>query len=336
MVTSDKAIMVSILCLVFNHKEFLRKCLDGFVNQITNFNYEIIIHDDCSTDGSIEIIKEYENKYPNITVIYETENQYSKGVSILKDILYPYIKSKYIAFCEGDDYWNDCNKLQKQFDYMESHAECSLCVHNTIKRDLLNKEKDTLFNNWKQYHVLNEEEIVLEWKVHTSSYFFRYDSFGYEFVLPGVWCGDYAMLLYAFTKGYIMALPDIMSVYNLNNTSGVTFTIKTAENRILRNQERCAFLENFNKYTQGKYELVVNKRICRCIIAILLSKIILEMKDNFSFLSYRKAREKVIKLPLYNMYFEKASMFNKLKGFLVFNSFLLLYIVKRIYFKNAI
>ena len=211
-----------------------------------------------------------------------------------------------------------------------------MCVHNTIIRDLLNVEKDTLFNNWKQYHVLDEQDVFLDWKVHTSSYFFRYDSFGHEFVLPSVWCGDYAMLLYAFTKGYIMALPDIMSVYNSNNKSGVTYNLRKIENRILRNQERCDFLESFNKYTQGKYELIINKRICRCIIAILLSKMVLEMKENYSFLSYQKARNKIIKLPLYDMYFEKASMFNKLKGFLVFNSFLLLIIVKRIYFKNAL
>lgn len=334
MVTSNNNIKVSVLCLVFNHKDFLRKCLDGFVNQITNFEYEIIIHDDCSTDGSIEIIKEYENKYSNITAIYEKENQYSQGVEIVKDILYPCIKGKYIAFCEGDDYWNDCNKLQKQFDYMESHLECSLCVHNTIKKDLLNLEKDTLFNDWNHYHVLDEKDVFLDWKVHTSSYFFRYDSFGYEFYLPYVWCGDYAMLLYAFTRGYIIALPDVMSVYNSNNKSGITYNLRKIENRISRNQERCNFLESFNKYTQGKYELFVNKRICRCIIAILLSRMILEMQGDSSFFSYWKARNKIINLPLYHMYFEKANVFNKLQGFLVFNSFLLLKLIKKIYYKN--
>lgn len=107
--------MVSIKCLVYNHAPYLRQCLDGFVMQKTNFRFEAIVHDDCSTDGSQEIIKEYAAKYPDIIKpIYETENQYSKHDGSLSRIIYKHIRGKYIAHCEGDDYWTDPNKLQLQ------------------------------------------------------------------------------------------------------------------------------------------------------------------------------------------------------------------------------
>ena len=126
----SEEIMVSVNCLVYNHEKYLRKCLDGFVMQKTNFKFEVLIHDDASTDCSQEIIREYEEKYPDIIKpIYQTENQHSKRIGISRTFIYPKLKGKYIAFCEGDDYWFDENKLQKQFDIMEANPDCSICVH---------------------------------------------------------------------------------------------------------------------------------------------------------------------------------------------------------------
>lgn len=116
---NDNQLMVSIKCLVYNHAPYLRQCLDGFVMQKTNFKFEAVVHDDCSTDGSQEIIKEYAAKYPDIIKpIYETENQYSKHDGSLRRIVDAHLNGKYIAFCEGDDYWIDPNKLQLQVDYI--------------------------------------------------------------------------------------------------------------------------------------------------------------------------------------------------------------------------
>ena len=107
---------VSIICLVYNHECFLRKCLNGFVNQNTNFNYEIIIHDDCSTDSSKAIIEEYVAKYPNLFIpLYEEENQYSQGHEFVQSKMESIARGKYLAYCEGDDYWCDNNKLQIQY-----------------------------------------------------------------------------------------------------------------------------------------------------------------------------------------------------------------------------
>ena len=122
-------VLVSICCITYNHAPYIRQCLEGFIMQKTNFAYEILIHDDASTDGTSEIIREYEKKFPDIIKpIYEIENQYQKGVPIGSGVWnVPRAQGKYIAMCEGDDYWTDPNKLQKQVDYMEQHSEIDLC-----------------------------------------------------------------------------------------------------------------------------------------------------------------------------------------------------------------
>lgn len=124
-------IMVSVLVLVYNHEKYLRKCLDGFVMQKTDFPFEVIIHDDASTDSSAEIIREYEAKYPGLfRCIYQTENQYAKGTTGTLH-MYDIARGKYLAFCEGDDYWCDENKLQVQVAFLESHPEVHFCTHRT-------------------------------------------------------------------------------------------------------------------------------------------------------------------------------------------------------------
>ena len=131
MVESDE-LMVTVNCLVYNHEPFLRQCLDGFVMQKTTFKFEVIVHDDASTDRSADIIREYAERYPNIIrPVFEKENQYSKGVTreLLHIFFLPKCSSKYIAYCEGDDYWTDPLKLQTQVDFMERHPEYSICSH---------------------------------------------------------------------------------------------------------------------------------------------------------------------------------------------------------------
>ena len=122
--------LVSISCLTYNHAPYLRQCLDGFVMQITSFPIEILIYDDASGDGTQNIIEEYQKKYPDIIKpIYQTENQYSKGVKVGFVYNYSRAKGEYIAFCEGDDYWTDPYKLQKQIDFLECYSDYVICSH---------------------------------------------------------------------------------------------------------------------------------------------------------------------------------------------------------------
>lgn len=122
--------LVSICCITYNHAKYIRDALDGFMMQETDFPFEVLIHDDASTDGTADIIREYEKKYPGIIKpIYQTENQYSKGVKISTTYNYPRAQGKYIALCEGDDFWTDKRKLQIQADFMEQNHDFVLCCH---------------------------------------------------------------------------------------------------------------------------------------------------------------------------------------------------------------
>lgn len=125
---TEEPVLVTIKCMVYNHGNYIRQCLDGFVMQQTTFRFQAIVHDDASTDNSADIIREYAEKYPDIIIpVIETENQYSKPDGSLRRFTYKYcLNSKYLAICEGDDYWTDPLKLQKQIDYLEAHPDVTL------------------------------------------------------------------------------------------------------------------------------------------------------------------------------------------------------------------
>ncbi len=126
--------LVSICCITYNHESYIRDAIEGFLMQKTTFPFEIIIHDDASTDDTAKIIQEYANQYPELFVtILQKENQWSKGIRPSPTYVWPRARGKYIALCEGDDYWTDPYKLQKQVDFMKENPDCSLCFHNVLK-----------------------------------------------------------------------------------------------------------------------------------------------------------------------------------------------------------
>lgn len=128
--------MVTVACLAYNQEKFIRQALDGFVMQKTSFPFEVIVHDDASTDGTAEIIREYETMYPHLfRPIYQTENQFSKNHCYPVEAVYLKARGKYIADCDGDDYWTDPDKLQKQVDFMEASPEYSICYHAYLLKD---------------------------------------------------------------------------------------------------------------------------------------------------------------------------------------------------------
>lgn len=138
---NENEILVSISCITYNHVNFIRQCLDSLLMQQCNFNFEILIHDDASTDGTQEIIKEYQEKYPNIIKpILRIENLYSKGIKGFNaKFNYSRALGKYIAICEGDDYWTDSLKLQRQVDFLETNGNMVLTFHNTNRVNFNNE-----------------------------------------------------------------------------------------------------------------------------------------------------------------------------------------------------
>lgn len=138
--------MVSICCAAFNHAAYIAQALDSFLAQQCDFPIEILIHDDASTDGTDEILRDYQRRYPDVVKpLFEEENQYSKGVAIDPTFNYSRAQGKYIALCEGDDYWCDPEKLQRQVDFMEAHPECTFCFTNGIITDTNGAVPDRVF-----------------------------------------------------------------------------------------------------------------------------------------------------------------------------------------------
>ena len=215
---SKDTLMVSIRCLVYNHEPYLRQCLDGFVMQQTNFRFEAIVHDDASTDGSAAIIREYAAKYPDIIKpIYETENQYSKRDASLRRIMNAHIQGKYVAYCEGDDFWTDPLKLQKQVDFMESHPDFSLCTHHCDEYD---QDTRQLILDWNR-KIKEDLEFDLDYYITRKTFITQPLTFLYRRVyLDDVVCAkkykgykDLTMVYILLKQGKGMFLKDNMATY---------------------------------------------------------------------------------------------------------------------------
>lgn len=227
---SSEPILVAIHCLVYNHEPYIRDCLEGFVMQKTNFRFVAIVHDDVSTDGSAAIIREYAEKYPDIFMpIFETENQWSKQDGSLTRIMYDAIVktgAKYVAMCEGDDYWINPHKLQKQVDYMELHPNCTLCAHNSLQLNTATRAID-LFNK-KLLQIQDytlDTFITKDWFTPTQTLLYRRSSYQLFENLPEFKHGDYSLqvnLLLA-PDSYLHYENDIMSVYRMGGWASINF-----------------------------------------------------------------------------------------------------------------
>lgn len=134
--------LVSICCITYNQSKYINECLDSFLSQETSFSFEILIHDDASEDGTAEIIKSYENEYGDIIKpIYQTINQYSLGNGPMNKLNFARAKGKYIAMCEGDDYWTDPLKIQKQVDFLEANDDVVITGHDAF---IINKKGEKI------------------------------------------------------------------------------------------------------------------------------------------------------------------------------------------------
>ena len=261
----NKDIMVSVICTAYNHEKYIRQCIDGFVMQKTNFEFEVIVHDDASTDNTANIIREYEKLYPNIIKpIYQKENQYSKGQKITRKLCMEKAKGKYIALCEGDDFWTDERKLQVQFDALESNPSCKLCLCK-VRAVQENGEvlTQTFPSNplstglYKSFDLL--DVICKEYSFQTSSYFFGSSTLKKYFIdEPEFYrvapVGDWPYLLY-FSQFEIFYIDDEMSCYRKNAMGNFSTTMNASsiEKQKKYYMSMIAMIKSFDQYTNYRY-----------------------------------------------------------------------------------
>lgn len=204
--------LVTIHCVTFNHEKFLRETLDSFLMQKTTFSFEVIIHDDLSTDGTRDIIKEYKKKYPNIIKPFlEKQNQFSLGKDDFIKKMFLLSKGKYIAQCEGDDFWTDENKLQKQVDFLEKHADYALCFHPVKVFFQDGKKEPYIFPEGKAKKDFTLDKLLQANFIQSNSVLFR--TVKYEDIKTGITPYDWYMLLYHAQFGKIGFINEVMSAY---------------------------------------------------------------------------------------------------------------------------
>ena len=209
---------VSICCITYNHENFIQEAIDGFLMQKTTFPVEILIHDDASSDKTVNHLKNYSEKYPNlIKLICQVENQYSKG---LKPFLFIFkrAKGKYIATCEGDDYWFDSLKLHKQVKCLEENPGFTLCFHNVniLYEDF--PDKNCTLNNSETTDITTLEDLAKGVNyIASASAVIKADLIR---ELPSwfndVPFGDYALWILVASHGRLKYLDELMGTYRIH------------------------------------------------------------------------------------------------------------------------
>lgn len=221
----DNRILVSVFCETYNHELYIRDCLDGMLMQKTDFSFEILIHDDASTDHTQMIIKEYAEKHPDvIKPILQHENQYSKGVNIWQTFQMPRARGKYIALCEGDDYWTDPLKLQKQVDFLEKHEEYSMCCH---RYKIYIQKEDTwdndyvknLFDEQPDGFSFSNKENLNTWITKTLTLVYRSDCYDPNELQKYKYTCDEHNCYHLLKKGMGYCFPFFGGVYRRTDSS---------------------------------------------------------------------------------------------------------------------
>ncbi len=250
----DYSIMVTIRCVTYNQVNYIRKCLEGFVMQQTNFPFEAIVHDDASTDGTTEIVREFAEKYPTIIKpLYEEENQWSKHNGRITEVLYENTRGKYIAPCDGDDCWTDPLKLQKQVDFMECHEDYTL-IHTgfnyidmagdiipTPNIPLYKNLSDRIKNGYLWHYLLVHSSFILY-----STTLFRASVFDKERM--GI---DHGTFLSCARQGKIHYFPDVTTSYRIDPNS----FMRTRENKVIK-YIRNAIFEQLFYFSSSRYNTI--------------------------------------------------------------------------------
>lgn len=261
----ENEIMVSIVCLVYNHEKYVAKMLDSLINQKTEFKYEIIIHDDASTDNTANIIRKYEAEYRELVLpIYQTENQYSKMVKIENEIIFPKVRGKYIAFCEGDDFWTDTYRIANQVRIMEENT----CVASIGRVNIVNEDGewtgdffprdrelkpglisgidfvsyvlDTRTINLQQFQISGLMVNGLVYK----SYMNENPSYAKISLV-----GDFPLFLYIGTKGSVYYVDKIYSCYRTGALGGWNVRNSDINRKIQHYDREIDVVKAYDRYT---------------------------------------------------------------------------------------
>jgi len=271
-------ILVSVACIAYNHEKYIAEAIESFLMQQADFNFEIIIHDDASTDATADIIRDYAGKHPGIIVpILQVENQYSKGVNILQSVVSG-ARGKYAAICEGDDFWTSRDKLRKQAAYMEGHPECGMCFHSS---EIVGGKGPAMIRPYSESCVSPTEDIIVGGGgfMATNSIMYRKDIMEDppEFYMSSP-IKDFPLQIFTSTKQYAYYIDEVMSAYRVGAEGSWTSRMNAASDRtekMIRHIKKInAMLKGFDEYSGGKYSTSVKRKIMDNNLEIIKMKLL--------------------------------------------------------------
>jgi len=265
--------LVSVVCITYNHEHYIKDAIEGFLIQETRFPFEIIIHDDASTDATAKIVRQYAEKYPNIIrQILQQENQYSQGKKIFP-IALAEAKGEYVALCEGDDYWTNENKLQKQVDFMVANPECSWCFHSA---KCIHMDRAGIQTVMKPRQFFKSNKFTIKHVIlrgggfyPTASAMFRSHAIkdlpDFYFSAP---IGDWPLALIATSKGTVGYIDEIMSVYRMHVPGSWSWRKPREKaciwnDRLKTHKKAIKYLHDFNVYSEFEFEKYLKSSIMR-------------------------------------------------------------------------
>ena len=309
---------VSITVVAYNHEKFIHETLNSFLSQETSFPFEVIINDDASTDSTAKILKEYETKFPNIIKpVYQTENQFSQGINTMA-IIYPYAKGKYVALCDGDDYWIDKHKLETQVKEMEAHPELDMSFHPTCEL-YKGKRRKTLSKHANGNKIFSTREVILGGGAFcpTASLLIRGELIArlpkwFITAIPG----DYITQMIGSARGGALYIDKCMSVYRLGEEGSWTtaLTVERSEARKAAFFSARERLNLMNKTLDKKYQKEMDH-----VLHLENLKFIKAMGVNVA-----------TRAEIFNRYKDSFSLKEKLLWHLVYKNPNLLYLLQKI------
>jgi glycosyltransferase involved in cell wall biosynthesis len=263
------SVKVSILCNTYNHEAFIESALKGFLSQKCTFPYELIIHDDTSTDKTVSIIKTYETKFLNgFKLLTEVENQVTLGKRVM-DITAPYGQGDYLAVCDGDDVWIDPLKLQKQADYLDDHPECSLVISAHVTQSANFPYLTKTVQCFKEDKTISIDEVFSELSLRFvySSFMFRRK----DLIMPDVFktlrYTDLPRILYSTLIGNVRYISDPMTLYRTGVSTSLSMKqINDHSARIRQLDQLMDFYHQLDDYTSGSHRLLFTQQIAFCAL----------------------------------------------------------------------
>ncbi|GGK73243.1 glycosyltransferase family 2 protein [Amphritea balenae] len=284
---SVKKPLVSICCITYNHELYIEDALIGFLSQKTNFSFEVLVHDDASSDSTADIIRKYQMLYPSIIKpIFQIENKYSKNIRINPAFNFPRAVGKYIALCDGDDYWNDASKLQVQKDFLDNNLEYVICYTDIIP---FNNEGVLNTDFGGAHDDLSAVELQKATSIYTLTAFFRNLINEWPPELYNVKYGDIALWSLLGDHGKGKYLPEVNpSMYRVHNQS-----LHSSKNRLHQLEMRLQTLMSL-------YSLRLNRGQNK--IAVLYLEEIISISNELLGVNHFKMVLKALYAKLHNLF----------------------------------